>query len=165
MEFVQCLRQLTLISVCGVQFLAKVNVFFIVSLSKNSSLCLMCSDQHVKCWMPHGFPLTSSLLLWITIYTIDQFCTTYCLYRHSASLHTFWCLFVIYQSYIHYICCSTTVAQVVCEQKQCCVRVEVLNWLIAQWDNSHITQFRELEYYGLYISHELRKEHIATLNI
>ena len=37
--------------------------FLIVSLSKGLSLCFMCSDQHVKYWMPCGFPLTSSLLL------------------------------------------------------------------------------------------------------
>ena len=37
--------------------------FLIVSLSKNLSLCFMCSDQHVKYWMPGGFPLTSSLLM------------------------------------------------------------------------------------------------------
>ena len=37
--------------------------FLIVSLSKRLSLYFMCSDQHVKYWMPHGFPLTSSLLL------------------------------------------------------------------------------------------------------
>ena len=37
--------------------------FLIVSLSKNLSLCFMCSDQHVKCWMSSGFPLISSLKL------------------------------------------------------------------------------------------------------
>ena len=37
--------------------------FFIVSFSKGLSLRFMCSDQHVKCRMPRGFPLTSSLLL------------------------------------------------------------------------------------------------------
>ena len=30
--------------------------FVIVSLSKNLSLCFMCSDQHVKYRMPRGFP-------------------------------------------------------------------------------------------------------------
>ena len=57
------LRLLTLISVDGVQFPAKAAVFLIVSLSKDLSLCFMCSDQHVKYGMPYGFPLTSSLLL------------------------------------------------------------------------------------------------------
>ena len=37
--------------------------FLIVSLSKGLSQCFMCSDQHVKYWMPRGFPLNSSLLL------------------------------------------------------------------------------------------------------
>ena len=37
--------------------------FLIVYLSKGLLLCFMCSDQHVKYWMPDGFPLTSSLLL------------------------------------------------------------------------------------------------------
>ena len=37
--------------------------FLIVSLSKGLSLCFMCSDQHVKYWMPRGLSLTSSLLL------------------------------------------------------------------------------------------------------
>ena len=37
--------------------------FFIVSLSKSLSLYFMCSDQHAKYWMPHGFCLTNSLLL------------------------------------------------------------------------------------------------------
>ena len=35
----------------------------IVSVSMGLSLCFMCSDPHVKYWMPRGFPLTSSLLL------------------------------------------------------------------------------------------------------
>ena len=35
----------------------------IVFLSKGLSLCFMCTDQHVKYWMPRKFPLTSSLLL------------------------------------------------------------------------------------------------------
>ena len=34
-------------------------VFLIVSLNKE----LMCSDKHVKYWIPREFPLTSSLLL------------------------------------------------------------------------------------------------------
>ena len=29
--------------------------FLIVSSSKVISLCIMCSDQHVKYWIPHGF--------------------------------------------------------------------------------------------------------------
>ena len=37
--------------------------FFIVSLSKSLSQYFMCSDQHVKYWMPRGFPLTRCLLL------------------------------------------------------------------------------------------------------
>ena len=37
--------------------------FFIVSLSKSLSLYFMCSDQHVKYWIPRGFPSTRSLLL------------------------------------------------------------------------------------------------------
>ena len=47
----------------GVRFPAKTAVFFIFSLSKGLSLYFLCSDQHVKHWMPRGFPLTSSLLL------------------------------------------------------------------------------------------------------
>ena len=86
-------RLLILISADGVQFLAKAEVFFleqrgfiivlpgkscsflIVSLSKSLSLCFMCSDLHVKYWMPHGFPLTSSLLL---DYPVKQYIQTYC---------------------------------------------------------------------------------------
>ena len=41
----------------------KTAVFFTVSSSKGSSLYFMCSDQHVKYRMVHGFSLTSSLLL------------------------------------------------------------------------------------------------------
>ena len=37
--------------------------FFHCIWSKGLSLYFMCSDQHVKYWMPCGFPLTSSLLL------------------------------------------------------------------------------------------------------
>ena len=37
--------------------------FLIVSLSKDLSLWFTYSDQHVKYQMPHGFLLTSSLLL------------------------------------------------------------------------------------------------------
>ena len=48
--------------------------FLMVSLSKSLSLCFMCSDQHVKYWMPCGFLLTSSLLL---DYHIKQYITTY----------------------------------------------------------------------------------------
>ena len=48
--------------------------FFIVSLSKSLSLCFMCSDQHVKYWMPLWFPLTSSLLL---DYHVKQYIHTY----------------------------------------------------------------------------------------
>ena len=33
------------------------------SLIKGLSLYFMCSDQHIKYWIPRGFPLTSSLLL------------------------------------------------------------------------------------------------------
>ena len=58
----QWLRLLTVISGDVVQIPAKAVVFFIVSLSKGLSLYFMCSDQHVKYWMPPGFPLTSSLL-------------------------------------------------------------------------------------------------------
>ena len=54
----QWLKLLTLISVDGVQFLAKIAV-----QSKDLSLYFMCSDQHVKYWMPRGFPSTSSLPL------------------------------------------------------------------------------------------------------
>ena len=43
--------------------LGKSSSSLIVSLSKGLSPCFMCSDQHVKYWMPRGFPLTSSLLL------------------------------------------------------------------------------------------------------
>ena len=48
--------------------------FLIVSLSKSLSLCFMCSDQHVKYWMPRGFPLTNSLLL---DYHVKQYIHTY----------------------------------------------------------------------------------------
>ena len=37
--------------------------FLIVSLSKSLSLFFMCSDQHVKYWMPQEFLWTNSLLL------------------------------------------------------------------------------------------------------
>ena len=37
--------------------------FLIVSSSKGLSQYFMCSDQHVKYWMPREFPSTSSLLL------------------------------------------------------------------------------------------------------
>ena len=37
--------------------------FLIVSLSKDLSLCFMCSDQYVKYRMHCGSPLTSSLIL------------------------------------------------------------------------------------------------------
>ena len=37
--------------------------FFITSLSKDLSQYFICSDQHVKYWMPRGFPMTSSLIL------------------------------------------------------------------------------------------------------
>ena len=53
---------LTLRSVDRVQFLVKTTVFSL-SLSKGLSLCLMCSDQHVKYLMRRGFSLISSLLL------------------------------------------------------------------------------------------------------
>ena len=36
----------------GVQFLAQAAVFFIVFLNKGLSLWFMCSDQHVKYWIP-----------------------------------------------------------------------------------------------------------------
>ena len=57
----QWLRLLTLIPADGVP--GNSCSFLIVSLSKSLSLCFMCSDQHVKYWMPCGFPSTSSLLL------------------------------------------------------------------------------------------------------
>ena len=62
MVLAQWLRLLTLIPADGVQVLTKAAVFS-VFLSKSLSLCSMCSDQHVKYPMPHGFPLASSLLL------------------------------------------------------------------------------------------------------
>ena len=68
------LRLLTLISVDGVQFLAKTAVFLIVSLSKGLLLYFMCFDQHVKYRMPRGFSLTSSLLL---DYNVKQYIDTY----------------------------------------------------------------------------------------
>ena len=37
--------------------------FCTVSLEQGLSLCFMCSDQHVKYWMPCGFSLISSFLL------------------------------------------------------------------------------------------------------
>ena len=43
--------------------LAESCTLLIVSLHKGLSLCFMYSDQHVKYWMPCGFPLTSCLLL------------------------------------------------------------------------------------------------------
>ena len=55
--------------------------FFIVSLSKDLSQCFMCSDQHVKYWMPRGFPSTSSLLL---DYHVKQYRRT----RKSEHTHT-----------------------------------------------------------------------------
>ena len=48
--------------------------FLIGSSSKGLSLCFMCSDQHVKYRMPHGFPLTASLLL---NYHVEQYIHTY----------------------------------------------------------------------------------------
>ena len=48
--------------------------FFIVSLSKGLSLCFMCSDEHVKYWMPRWLSLTSSLLL--DCYTIHTHALT-----------------------------------------------------------------------------------------
>ena len=57
--------------------------FFIVSLSKSLSLCFMCSDQHVKYWMPRGFPSTSSLLL---DYHVKQYTHT----PHGVT-HVTWC--------------------------------------------------------------------------
>ena len=44
--------------------------FLIVSLSKDLSLDFMCSDQHVKYWMLHGFSFNSSLLLH---YRVEQY--------------------------------------------------------------------------------------------
>ena len=55
--------------------------FFIVFLSKGLSLCFTCSDQHVKYRMPHGFPLTSSLLL---DYHVKQYIHTH--------IHTYVCV-------------------------------------------------------------------------
>ena len=52
--------------------------FLIVFLSKGLSLCIMCSDQHVKYWMPCEFLLGSNLLL---DYHIKQ-----CIHTH---IHTF----------------------------------------------------------------------------
>ena len=46
----------------------------IVSLSKDLSLCFMCSDQHVKYRMPREFPLTNSLLL---DYHVEQYTHTH----------------------------------------------------------------------------------------
>ena len=59
-RLVRWLRLLTLISVDGVRLPAKAAVFFI---DEGLLLYFMCSDQHAKYWMPHEFPLTSSLLL------------------------------------------------------------------------------------------------------
>ena len=48
-------------------------------LNKGLSLYFMCSDQHVKYWIPRGFPMTSSLLL---NYHVKQ-------YIHLANSHYF----------------------------------------------------------------------------
>ena len=63
---------------CGwVSISGKVCSFLIVSLSKGLSLYFMCSDQHVKYWMPRGFHLSSSLLLDYHIKTIHTHIHTY----------------------------------------------------------------------------------------
>ena len=81
----------------------KIYSVLIVSLSKSLSLYLMCSDQHVKYQMPHGFPLTTSLLLHTHRNSSRKssywFC--YCISRRSQNLDWFilscgttllWCL-------------------------------------------------------------------------
>ena len=60
MRLLQWLRLLTLISVIGVQLLATAAV---CSCIEGLPPCFMCTDQHVKYWMPRKFLLTSSLLL------------------------------------------------------------------------------------------------------
>ena len=59
--------------------------FFIVSLSKGLSLYFMCSNQHVKYWMPRELPLTSSLLL---DYDVKQYIHA----RAHTHTHTHACL-------------------------------------------------------------------------
>ena len=90
--------------------------FFIVSLSKGLSLCFMCSDQHVKYWMPRRFPLTTSLLL---DYHAKQYIHTPSLlmlyFPHrkttATTFHSFIThgitqnYFFIYSS-VKYVCCS-----------------------------------------------------------
>ena len=44
--------------------------FLIVSLTKDLSLCFMCSDPHVKHWIPRGLSLASNLLL---DYHVEQY--------------------------------------------------------------------------------------------
>ena len=56
--------------------------FFVAFLNKGLSLRFMCSDQHLKYWMPRGFPLTSSSLM---DYHVEQ-------YTHVPLLHPRSCL-------------------------------------------------------------------------
>ena len=58
--------------------------FLIVSLSKSLSLYFMCSDQHVKYWMPRGFSLTSNLLL---DYHVKQYTHTHAHFSQYRSIH------------------------------------------------------------------------------
>ena len=61
---------------------------------KGLSLTFICSDQHVKYRMPHGFPLTSSLLL---DYHIKQYIHTHAQYVGTyVSTYAFVCLFVYF---------------------------------------------------------------------
>ena len=61
--------------------------FLIVSFNKGLSLCFMCSDHHVKYWMPRGFLLTSSLLL---DYHVKQYIHTYMYFIYSI-----WYMYVV----------------------------------------------------------------------
>ena len=68
------------LSIC--LFFILYNFLFIISLSKGLSPRFMCSDQHVKYWMPPGFPLTSSLLL---DYHVKQYIHTH---TYTQYIHT-----------------------------------------------------------------------------
>ena len=73
--------------------------FLIVSLSKSLSLCVMCSDQHVKYRIPRGFPLTSSLLLdyHVKQHTHTPAHTQEKEKKHSTLLSVWWTFEIRYQ--------------------------------------------------------------------
>ena len=82
--------------------------FLIVSLSKGLSLCFMCSHQHVKYRMRHGFPLTPRLAVcyWITTSNntyIHARTHTHTHARTHARTHTYIHTYIQLQLYINHL--------------------------------------------------------------